>query len=326
MPPHYIEDALEHLKQQKDDLEISLTIAIEHGDAIEEQLSNANQKLSYEVEERVLAETKLEDVIKTVTRQRDDLEIALNTAVEHGDAIGEHLHQINQQLNVNLTEREALENKLQLLVSSLSRQKQDLEILVETVASHGDEINQEMYKKIDTIEHIAKTDSLTELLNRRAFDISFEREWSHSKRQQIPISLLMIDIDHFKLFNDTFGHIEGDKCLQRVAKSLSLTQYRSTDIVARFGGEEFIILLVDCNLSKAVSIAEEIRQNIEQLALSNPKSPRGYITLSIGVASMVNQKNNEATNLLKLSDSNLYHAKHNGRNLVYFDKQNIKST
>ena len=126
-------DTLEYLKQQKDDLEISLTIAIEHGDSVEEQLIGANQLLGHEVEERVLAETKLKEIVKTITRQRDDLEIALNTAVEHGDAIEEHLQQVNQQLNLNLTKREGLENELQSLVSSLRRQKQDLEILVDII-------------------------------------------------------------------------------------------------------------------------------------------------------------------------------------------------
>ena len=312
-----IQEAFEHLEQQKMDLEISLSISIDHGDAVEEQLSELNSQLNCEIEERVQAEEKLTELIKTITRQRDDLEIALNMAVEHADAIEEHLYSVNKQLNSNLSERDVLEEKLQSLVSSLSLQKQDLELLVETIASHGDEINLEMSEQIHTIENLAKTDPLTGLVNRRAFDDAFEREWLHSKREQTPLSVLMIDIDHFKLFNDAFGHYEGDKCLKQVANAISSNERRKTDVIARFGGEEFIMLLTNCDLSNAKLIAESIRHEVESLQLSNPGSPHKIVTLSIGVSSIVNKENNNAQILLKMADDYLYVAKDSGRNQVY---------
>jgi diguanylate cyclase (GGDEF)-like protein len=224
-------------------------------------------------------------------------------------------------VNSNLSERDALEKKLNSLVNSLSQQKQDLEILVDTVASHGDEINQEMHDQIDTIEKIARTDPLTGLLNRRAFDDAFDREWHHSKREQTPLSVLMIDIDHFKLFNDSFGHYEGDKCLKQVAETIADNQRRSTDVVARFGGEEFIMLLTNCDLKYALKMAEKIRQQVEAMQLHNPESSLKVVTLSIGVASTINKIQNKTQNdaqmLLKMADDYLYVAKDNGRNQIY---------
>lgn len=311
-----MQEALRRLSMQKEDLEIAYSTAVEHGDAVEEQLTQVNTELSHEVQERRRAELTLRELVATITRQKEDLEIALMTAIEHGDAIEEQLQEVNKELHLHLGARKEIEGRLQTMVANLSRQKEDLELLVDTVASHGDQINDQMHQHLTSIELLARADSLTGLWNRRTFDETLEKEWQRSLRKHTPLALLVIDIDHFKRYNDSFGHHAGDECLIEVAKVLSSMARRGTDLVARYGGEEFVILLPDCDVIEAGAIADETRERVSRLAINNPESSTGHITLSIGVAACLPGQGDRTVQLFELADSSLYQAKHEGRNRV----------
>ncbi len=165
------------------------------------------------------------------------------------------------------------------------------------------------------LEQEASTDGLTELANRRVFDERLELEWRRCRRSRQPLSLLMIDIDHFKRFNDDHGHVAGDQCLREVARTISTTVARAADLVARYGGEEFAAILPETPEKRAADLAEELRRKIEELSMSDLPASAG-ITISIGVATEVPREDREAANLVRRADASLYHAKNMGRNVV----------
>lgn len=160
-------------------------------------------------------------------------------------------------------------------------------------------------------------DGLTGIANRRHFDEALLREWAHCQRIQSPVSLLMLDLDHFKLLNDHYGHQAGDLCLQQVAQVLQLGLFRPHDLAARYGGEEFVCLLPECGLEDARVKAERIRVEIEALAIPNATaSGRAMLTASIGVACCIPQGDGKAEVLIAQADAALYRAKAGGRNCV----------
>lgn len=167
------------------------------------------------------------------------------------------------------------------------------------------------------LQQISEIDGLTGIANRRKFDIELDKEWRQAIREKRPLALLMFDIDHFKEYNDQYGHQEGDRCIQRVAGVLNSSMQRSGDLVARYGGEEFVAILPGLSSTPAEKIAERIR-----LAVENMKLPRSgnvsaqIVTISIGVASCVPNQNEQSSILLQQADASLYRAKHEGRNRV----------
>ena len=168
---------------------------------------------------------------------------------------------------------------------------------------------------------LAMTDGLTGVLNRRAFDEALSREWEHTVRTTGQMSLLLLDIDHFKDFNDTYGHQAGDDCLRVVAAAIRGTLWRPTDILARYGGEEFAVILPDVDALGAVEVAERIRQAITDMKIPHLKSQagRGKVTASIGVATALSRSGGTIRmpeGLLLAADTALYKAKRNGRNRV----------
>jgi diguanylate cyclase (GGDEF)-like protein len=165
------------------------------------------------------------------------------------------------------------------------------------------------------LERLTKIDSLTGLYNRRYFDEYLHQEWRRALRERTPLSIMMIDIDHFKYFNDHYGHLIGDDCLKTIAHTLLKSAQRSTDIVARYGGEEFIMILP--NTAEPLPIAEKCRATVEQLAIAHRHSPPPQIvTISIGVCSMVPRSDMDPTELIHKADMALYKAKQLGRNRV----------
>ncbi len=165
---------------------------------------------------------------------------------------------------------------------------------------------------------MAKFDGLTGLVNRREFDTSLERELARNARARMPTSLLMIDIDRFKAFNDTYGHPAGDACIKTISNCLKSTLMRPADIAARYGGEEFAAILPDTSVEGALHIAEAFRKAVQDLALTHSGSDSGVVTVSIGVAtSEANSRSLTPENLIRLADQALYSAKHSGRNRVH---------
>lgn len=163
------------------------------------------------------------------------------------------------------------------------------------------------------LEKLSVTDDLTELANRRYFDRELEKEVRRAQRSNQPLALIYFDIDHFKDYNDTYGHREGDECLCRIAHVLAEQASRAADVVARYGGEEFVMLLPGLDNQDALQFAERVRVAIEQLAVPHKAAPRGIVTVSAGVAALRGSEVS-ADQLLKLADDALYRSKEAGRN------------
>ena len=165
------------------------------------------------------------------------------------------------------------------------------------------------------LEQLATRDGLTGLANRRCFDDTLNAEWQRVLRHQQPLSLLMVDVDNFKQFNDAYGHLGGDECLQRIATAVS-SEMRANDLVARYGGEEFAVILPNQSLKGAAIVAERIRCRVEQLRLPNLGSQQHVVTVSIGAATALAAPENDPSQLVATADSALYRAKHMGRNRI----------
>jgi diguanylate cyclase (GGDEF)-like protein len=166
------------------------------------------------------------------------------------------------------------------------------------------------------LEELASLDGLTGLANRRGFDRELERRWQHAAEQRRPLALLMVDIDYFKLFNDSYGHVRGDACLSAVAETLSLVTLNDAVLVARYGGEEFAVLVPGLDGARATALGEEVRRAVEDLLLTHAEAPRGFVTISVGVASLVPDHRQAAADLVEAADNALYAAKRRGRNAV----------
>ncbi|WP_051294140.1 GGDEF domain-containing protein [Pseudoduganella violaceinigra] len=160
-------------------------------------------------------------------------------------------------------------------------------------------------------------DGLTGIANRRHFDVALDRELRRAQRQDGALSLLLMDIDSFKAYNDHFGHQQGDACLTMVAEAFASRLQRPADLAARYGGEEFAAVLPDTTPEQAVQHAEVIRAYVESLKLAHaPEAAHAHVTLSIGVASFDKERLNDARTLLEAADRALYAAKHAGRNRI----------
>ncbi|RRR65335.1 MAG: diguanylate cyclase [Candidatus Viridilinea halotolerans] len=179
-------------------------------------------------------------------------------------------------------------------------------------------VEKELKIKTDLLEKISMQDGLTGIPNRRHFDERAQLEWQRARRSGLPLALVMMDVDHFKLYNDHYGHGAGDVCLQQVAQTLVQYAKRPLDLVARYGGEEFVVLLPETTLEGALQLAEQMRLAIERLAIPHDlSSVAEVVTLSVGVA--VHGRESTKTNLQhlqKCADQALYQAKHQGRNRV----------
>lgn len=161
----------------------------------------------------------------------------------------------------------------------------------------------------------ASRDGLTGIANRRAFDEAFEREWRRAARQQEPLTLILLDIDFFKRYNDTYGHQQGDVCLKAVAWAVAAAVRRPADLAARYGGEEFVVLLPATRVEDALAVAEKIRSNVTDLALPHAASEAAtHVSVSLGVAGWVPAADGDPLVLLQQADQALYAAKAGGRN------------
>lgn len=187
----------------------------------------------------------------------------------------------------------------------------------------------------DTLRHIATTDALTGIANRRQFDEVLEREWLLARRSGEPISILMVDVDHFKLYNDRYGHPMGDTCLQQVATALLGIGFRPGDLVARYGGEEFVLLLPQTPRAGAEYMAQSVLAAVAALNIVHEDSPTaGHVTVSVGIAwgdggsdrvelrhgtagSTTKAPAHSAHHLVEAADQALYSAKHAGRAQAY---------
>jgi diguanylate cyclase (GGDEF)-like protein/PAS domain S-box-containing protein len=167
------------------------------------------------------------------------------------------------------------------------------------------------------LEILANYDGLTQVANRRCFDSYLNQEWNRLTREQVPLGLILCDVDFFKVYNDLYGHQAGDLCLQKVAATLQESIKRPADLVARYGGEEFAIILPNTNIQGSVEVAEAMKSNLRALQIVHEGSQtERYITLSFGVASIIPIAHQSSSILLTAADSALYQAKKLGRNRI----------
>lgn len=183
------------------------------------------------------------------------------------------------------------------------------------IAIQHSELHQKLQTANQKLEHLANTDSLTQIANRRCFDCHIDREWKRLKREQLPLSLILCDIDYFKKYNDFYGHPQGDICLQQVAKAISSVIKRPSDLVSRYGGEEFAIILPNTDLAGVIQVVQMIQQALAELKIPHLQSDcNQYITLSLGISSLVPSADLTPEQFIKIVDLALYDAKDKGRN------------
>jgi len=166
------------------------------------------------------------------------------------------------------------------------------------------------------LQRLSTTDGLTGIANRRFFDQLSVREWRRCERMNKPMALVMVDVDHFKKFNDTYGHQAGDECLKSVAAQVARAAPRATDLAARYGGEEFVLVLGQTTIDGAKWVANNIRQHVADLMIPHLASNIGTVSVSCGVASLMPMEGISFEDLLKTADEALYKAKEQGRNTV----------
>jgi diguanylate cyclase (GGDEF)-like protein len=174
-----------------------------------------------------------------------------------------------------------------------------------------------------SLERMAWEDKLTGLANRRRFDAVLAEEWRRSSRMGVPLSLLLLDVDHFKLFNDTYGHTAGDACLTLVGGVLGASVKRAGDFAARYGGEEFVVLLFHTSRADAMAMAERLSHAVHALGVDHAMSPHGVVTVSIGGATVVPKPEDSSQSLIDQADEALYRAKEAGRNHVVWSEVRI---
>jgi two-component system chemotaxis family response regulator WspR len=201
-----------------------------------------------------------------------------------------------------------------LHVRQLKRSERRLTALLEDRTAELLERTAQLEVANTVLEEMATIDSITGLANRRRFDVFIQQEWQRSRRTHQPLSLLMIDIDHFKAFNDRYGHQRGDECIQEVASVLRAAGHRPADLACRYGGEEFTLVLAETDAAGALAVAESIRRAVEGLQIVNEGAPLGIITVSIGVGTRSGEEYSRAAELIAACDRALYEAKHGGRN------------
>ncbi|WP_218651750.1 sensor domain-containing diguanylate cyclase [Nostoc sp. C052] len=189
------------------------------------------------------------------------------------------------------------------------------------IAIQQSELYQQLQRANQQLENMVMVDELTQIANRRCFDHRLDSVWQYLLREQGFISLLLCDIDYFKQYNDTYGHATGDDCLCFIAQAFKQSVKRSRDLVARYGGEEFVVILPNTASDGAFHVAQEIHKAIEQLNIPHTASDvKQYVTLSIGIATMIPTPKMVPLDLIEVADQALYQAKANGRDRSYINR------
>jgi diguanylate cyclase (GGDEF)-like protein len=208
-----------------------------------------------------------------------------------------------------------------LFISAILERQERISFLQGMLLAHEGRERERLNRELERLAH---QDALSGLANRRHFDAIMAREWERLRREERPLALLFIDVDHFKLFNDTYGHGLGDDCLARVGGVLADAARRPGDLAARYGGEEFVVLLPDTDAGGAREVAERILQCVDDLAIPHAASTvSGHVTVSIGMAVRLPDTAATASDLLQQADAALYAAKHAGRHRIVHAGQHV---
>ncbi|MGF1479528.1 MAG: diguanylate cyclase domain-containing protein [Cyanophyceae cyanobacterium] len=208
-----------------------------------------------------------------------------------------------KQINQQHLQLQIMNQKL----AELTRQQSDI---ISQRTAELEKVNQELLR-------LATIDPLTEVANRRRFNDYLQREWRRAAREKMVLSLILCDIDYFKLYNDHYGHQQGDDCLRQVARAIRVSVKRPADLAARYGGEEFVVVLPNTEAQGATTVAEEIRSKVQQLKIEHAASQVSqYVSLSLGVASLIPRLELSSETIVSMADQALYEVKERGRNGV----------
>jgi len=245
----------------------------------------------------------------SIPQKQPDLPIGapqeVRSIFEHLGELDKRMRKTYSELHKSLAQGEKLQGELIYVISN--REKE-----IETRTGELEEANA-------TLERLSREDSLTGLANRRWFAQFLAQTWRSALRDNKAISILIMDIDDFKAFNDTYGHQKGDDCLKLVAQTIRKSVGRASDLVSRYGGEEFVVVLGDTPLEGALKIAEQIRAAVEALGIPHKASKyQRYVTLSIGVTSTLPTHDTQPETVLIAADRAMYNAKHDGKNQVAY--------
>ena len=194
-------------------------------------------------------------------------------------------------------------------LKGLQVRNSELETLVE-------ERTRELEQANAKLASLSNTDGLTGIANRRRFDQMLGQEWQRAQRSGSPLALMMLDVDHFKHFNDHYGHVAGDDCLRALAQVLLREVRRSGELVARYGGEEFVVLLPDTDVHTAFDVGQRIQKAVWSLGVPHVQVPSGIVTFSFGISSRVPSERHVPDDLVRHADLALYQAKETGRNCI----------
>ncbi len=215
---------------------------------------------------------------------------------------------------------EQIERYAATLETKVAERTQELEIKNRQLEQEIQErkiIEKTLQKVNQKLERLVNVDGLTGVSNRRHFDDYLAREWRRLKREQQPLSLILCDVDHFKLYNDSYGHLQGDDCLRQVAQTIAQVLNRPADLVARYGGEEFALILPNTDLSGAQEVATKVQQAIRKLKLPHKSSKTSeFVTISIGISSQIPNQEQLIEDLIRTTDRALYAAKAQGRDRI----------
>jgi diguanylate cyclase (GGDEF)-like protein len=215
-----------------------------------------------------------------------------------------------------------LEEVIIRIKNQLLIQQQQEQLIFQNLALQEEIRREKQLKKyllsaIQELERLSMIDSLTKIPNRYHFDQYLEQEWCRLMREQLPLSLILCDIDYFKNYNDYYGHLAGDHCLTDVAQLLSRCVKRATDLLARYGGEEFAIILPNTPMEGAIQMGKLMLSIVEQAKIPHQASlVKPYVTVSLGVNSLIPNGNNSIEQLIKQTDEALYRSKEKGRNQI----------
>ena len=262
-----------------------------------------SQAISHPIQE-------LTDIARRVTHES---EFSLQAPVNSEDEIGSLARSFNQLIIWVREYTDALE----LAKADLEQRVEERTVELAEANKKLQERTAELEKTNEKLKELSELDDLTQLANRRCFDISLNREWHRAIRQKSPLALILVDVDYFKNFNDAHGHLAGDSCLQKLGSAIKASVNRSTDVAARYGGEEFAILLPETNSLGAVEVAKRLKAEVHLLAIIHCASKTSHlVTLSIGVSSLVPTSSQNQKELIEQTDQALYRAKEKGRNCI----------